>query len=304
MGLRSTVKAVVERALVSSGAAAVARTRLSGSRLVLAYHNIVPDDAPPLGDRANHLPLSAFSAQLDILKAHFEVVPISDVLEHPVPASRPRVAITFDDGYAGAVRYGVQELARRGLPGTIFVVPGLVGAPSFWWDGLSTPGSSGLDPRIRSVALTKLKGEHASIQAWAHREGLPSTSVPEVYRAASEEELQGAAAVPGVTVGSHTWSHPNLASLDPEDIEMELVRSLNWLRQRFRSFLPWVAYPYGCYDDRVTRIAASLDYAGGLGITGGWFSNEMTDPFSVPRLNIPRGLSLAGFQLRMSGIRA
>lgn len=303
MSSREVLKAIAERALVGSGVAAAARTRLSGRTLILAYHNIVPDEAPPVGDLPSHLSRSAFSAQLDALEATHEVVPLVEVLKGG-RSSRPRVAITFDDAYLGAVRYGVAELARRGLPGTVFVSPAFVGGRSFWWDALSNVAAGGLDARVRREALTTLRGEDEAIRTWAGERGIAAADVPDYACAAPEEELARLAALPGITLGSHTWSHPNLTRLDRSELVRELVRPLEWLRERFSTMVPWIAYPYGCFDDRVARAAADVGYVGGLGITGGWFSSRNANPFALPRHNIPSGLSLRGFQLRGAGIGA
>ena len=50
------LKRVVEDTLVGSGVAAIASGRLRGQTLILAYHNIIPDDVAPGGDRSLHLP--------------------------------------------------------------------------------------------------------------------------------------------------------------------------------------------------------------------------------------------------------
>src|SRR4051794_21760900 len=106
--MRSAIKAAAERALLWSGIAAQHRRRMRGRLLVLAYHNIVPDDAPAAGDLANHLPVSAFAAQLDALRTTHDIVPLADALTPASRrASRPRAAITFDDAYRGAVLHGV-----------------------------------------------------------------------------------------------------------------------------------------------------------------------------------------------------
>src|SRR6476646_910636 len=111
MTVRAGLKQAVERLLIGAGVAGVSRARLRHRSVVLAYHNVVPDDAPPVGDLSLHLSQSRFAAQLDELARHAEVVPLDAVFSRAV-GKRPRVAITFDDAYLGAVTRGVDELAR------------------------------------------------------------------------------------------------------------------------------------------------------------------------------------------------
>src|SRR5207245_581397 len=117
MSVRSALKTALEAGLAHSGIAGLPRARLSRQALVLAYHNVVPDDCGPCGDRSLHLPHRSFVHQLDHLLRTCSVVPLAEILT-PAPSRerRPRVAITFDDGYRGAVTLAVEELAQRGVP--------------------------------------------------------------------------------------------------------------------------------------------------------------------------------------------
>src|SRR5207248_5579906 len=141
MSARATLKACFEAGLVRSGVPALNRAARARRGLVLAYHNVVPDSSPGFGDRSLHLPRGLFMRQLESLLATHTVVPLEQVLDAPVAGRRPRAAITFDDGYRGAVLLGVAELAKRGVPETLFVVPSFVGKGPFWWDALAAERS-------------------------------------------------------------------------------------------------------------------------------------------------------------------
>jgi peptidoglycan/xylan/chitin deacetylase (PgdA/CDA1 family) len=302
MSVRSLVKPVAEHVLLGSGAARASRSRHRARTLVLAYHNVVPDDASPAGDASLHLPRHRFAAQLDELARTHEVVPLDEILTPPTRgARRPRVALTFDDAYRGAVTGGVEELARRGLPATIFVAPAFVGGRSFWWDALADPRTGEVRPSVREHALRALRGEDARIRRWAGT-GAAVTAVPAPLVGAGEEELHAAARVPGITFGSHTWGHPNLAALDPAEFDEELARPLAWLRARFDNVVSWLSYPYGLWSPAVARAAERAGYRGALRVEGGWVPRGDVPHFSVPRYNVPAGLSVRGFRLRIDGL--
>jgi peptidoglycan/xylan/chitin deacetylase (PgdA/CDA1 family) len=303
--VRSAAKHFLEAAIISLGIAHVRRRRRAGRGVIFAYHNIVPDDARPAGDRPNHLPLSVFAAQLAELRATHDVVPLSDLITTVAsPPKRPQAAITFDDAYRGAVVYGIDEVVRQGMPATIFVAPHFLGGRSFWWDVLAAADGSGLHPDIRGRALGELRGEDAAVRTWATEQGMPLADVPRDLCAASEDELLFAAARPGITLGAHTWRHPNLVQLTPAERADELALPLAWLGQRVSSPLAWLAYPYGLFDASVERAAADAGYEAALAVSGGWLPANPTRPFSLPRVNIPRGLSASGFVLRGADILA
>lgn len=302
--VRLYAKLATETLLCRSGLAALARWRRAGDTLVLAYHNVVPDGLPPDGDRSLHLPQRAFARQLDALRRTHDVVPLETLFETTSPrARRPRAVITFDDAYQGTLTAGIEELASRKLPATIFVAPAFVGGRSFWWDALTAEGAAGPPAPIRSAAFHDLEGRDEAVREFAARSGLRGRVLPEHMTCATEDQLRAAASA-GVVYGSHTWSHPFLPALAQADVRRELVTSREWLTRRFANVVNWLAYPYGGVSPEAAEAARDAGFDGALLIEGGWCAGSGgTDPFLTPRLNIPAGLSLNGFELRMAGVR-
>ena len=299
-----SLKRSIEHLLVVAGPSSLARRFASASTLILAYHNVVPDGETGGRDRSLHLPRQQFAAQLELLARTHEVVPLKDVLEEvPRRSRRPRAAITFDDGSWGALSAGVAELRRVGLPATLFVTPGRLGRHAFWWDRLGAPDDGEVPADIRRHALTVLRGEDEAIVAWAGHRVAAQATVPECARTATEAELAQALNVPGISVGAHTWSHPNLAALGATELQAELERPLEWLRSRWPATLPVVSYPYGLTSPRVREAARQAGYRAGFLISGGWLSPRRSwASFELPRLNVPAGVSAEGFELRTSGL--
>jgi peptidoglycan/xylan/chitin deacetylase (PgdA/CDA1 family) len=241
----------------------------------------VPDGVQPAGDRSLHLPRSHFAQQLDALVKTHDVIALDRVLSDSSDNRRPRAAITFDDAYTGAVTMGVDELAKRELPATIFVAPAYIG---------------------RRRALEEFDGEETRIRAWARRGVVHTRPVQDYLRPATEEELCSALRHNGITCASHSWSHPNLPRLDPARIRRELVQPLRWLTERFDSVIAWLAYPYGISSPVTDQLAADVGYQGSVLASGGWLPTRPQSCYSLPRLNVPSGLSLDGFVLRAVGL--
>lgn len=299
--MNATLKHVAERTLIAVGAERLGRARRRSQSLVLAYHNVVPAGIRPTGDLSLHLPQEEFARQLDVLERHHEVVPLSAILEANGTRVRPRVAITFDDAYAGALDAGVAELVRRGMPATIFVAPALLGGTT-WWDVLADP-VSGLDPAFRERALNELAGKGEDILRAAPPEAQHARTAIDGCRIGSIADLERAATQPGIALASHTWSHPNLCALSREEVERELSASLQWLRARGGSFTPWLSYPYGLWSPDICAAAAKAGYAAAVRVDGAWFDSSATlSRYALPRFNVPAGLSLNGFRLRLAGI--
>lgn len=303
--MRQVLKGVVEAALCGSGVTRVARWRRRDSTLILAYHNIVPDGAPVAGDDSLHLARQSFADQLDALSRTHDIVSLREVLElsragAPARAgARPRAVITIDDATQGALTAGVAELSRRRLPATVFVAPGFVGGRSFWWDAVTELGEE-----LREHCLTALHGRDEAVRTWAAEHGIGLREVPAHQTCATEDQLREAVAQ-GIELGAHSWSHPNLTMLSGADLESELVRPFEWLRARFTSVLPVVAYPYGLSSPGVGAAARSAGYDAALRVDGGWLdgTGRSTDRYSLPRHNVAAGLSPRGFRLLASGVK-
>jgi peptidoglycan/xylan/chitin deacetylase (PgdA/CDA1 family) len=295
--MRLIVKRAAELALSRSGLTRVLRRLRRDDVLVLAYHNVIPDGAEVRGERSLHIGQEQFQGHLDLLSRTHDFIPVQQIT---APGhGRPRVVITFDDAYRGAVELGAEILKELSAPATIFVPPACLGGQEFWWDVLSA--GEQMPAGVRESALSELAGKSADILARKNRIHDPGNA-PVYERTATEAELDLALAFDGLTLGSHTWSHPNLAALEGAELAEELIRPLDWLRDRYpERTVEWLSYPYGRWSDAVAMAARRAGYRGAFRIEGGWIPPG-SDPFGLPRLNVAAGLSVDGLELRSSGL--
>jgi len=295
---------LMERVLVDSG---IARARVRSPNVaiaILAYHNIVPRGESPAGDRSLHLAQETFGDHLDCLGDTHDIVHLDDIEDTVPHASRPLAAITFDDAYLGTLTAGFDELVKRGLPGTVFANPGAFEWDGFWWDRLADRLTGQVEPGVRSHGLRALAGRQLDILSWARDKGLDECEVPEYAKPAPQRILERAVDTGLIRVGSHTWSHPNLAALGQEEVERELELARRWLESFPGASTSWLAYPYGLQNSLVRAVAAR-DHFGGLCVSGGptGISGWEQDRFAAPRLNVPSGVTPRGLMLRLARLR-
>ena len=294
---------MAERLLVAARLPEAGRWWHQHRTVILAYHNILPDGEAASGDRSLHLPRMRFVRQLDRLSETHDVVGLDALIRARPLSERPRAIITFDDAYRGALEYGLPELSRRGMGATVFVAPGLLGDRAFWWDQLASTATGAVPAPLRERALRAHCGRHDEVLKELTPEVGGLNGVPSHSRSATEAELQAAVVEHDLLVGSHAWSHPNLTELDDAGVSSELRRSRRWLADHFSSVVPWLAYPYGLSSERVVGLAQGV-FEGALSITGRLVPACLggTVRYRVPRINVPAGLSLNAFELRVSGI--
>jgi peptidoglycan/xylan/chitin deacetylase (PgdA/CDA1 family) len=116
----------------------------------------------------------------------------------------------------------------------------------------------------------------------------------ELLRAEEARALHDA----GMELGSHTLSHPDLRTLDDEELERELVGSKQAIEELTGEQCRTLAYPYGLYDQRVVRAARAAGYELAFGwLPGPWH------PLEAPRLPAPPRHGSQRLALKLLGIR-
>ena len=301
MSLRTSAKGVVEWGLVTMGATRWGRWRHRNHAVILAYHNVLPEGKGAVGDRSLHLPFEAFRRQINLLSRTHQVVSLAELLDEPSgKGSRPRAAITFDDAYRGAVQVALPWLHSRGLPATVFVAPGLLGDQSFWWDLLADPGVGGVPAQLRAWALTQERGEGPMVLESKPPE---TQTMPPHARSVTREELLAAGADPLLELAAHSWSHPNLTRLSMAEVKAQVRETEEWFQSHLGRRSRFLAYPYGLFTVALHRWLFDRGILG-FGLQGGMIppgaSLKHDEP--IARINIPAGVSLRGFELRVSGV--
>ena len=147
--------------------------------VILLYHRIANLERYPWGLAVTP---AHFAEHLATLRRIATPVALAELIPALVApgASRPVVAVTFDDGYADNLHAAVPLLERFAIPATFFVTVGIVeDGGEFWWDRLEQvvfgaeelPTSLALRTGSGSLTWSRPTGvaesiEHASWRAW------------------------------------------------------------------------------------------------------------------------------------------
>ncbi len=192
-----------------------------------------------------------FDEHLAWLEGHSRVVSLDQLVAGCGLTGGPYVALTFDDGYADNRTHALPLLIARRMMATFFVTVGFLDRD---------------DEVMRHLA-----------EVWhTPVEGLTPLSWTAL------QELRAA----GMSIGSHTWSHRNLALLSPYEAEHDLRRSRELLEARLGEPVRAVAYPWGRLGRHVTdeTLGAARRAGYGLGVIS--LPRALRD--SDGRMRIPR----------------
>ncbi len=91
----------------------------------------------------------------------------------------------------------------------------------------------------------------------------------------------------GVEVGSHTHSHPLLASIEDDQlIKKELSNSFELIKENCGIEPYTISYPIGSYDARVMSISKEVGYKIGLAVDQAFYNEGEHNIFAIPRVEL------------------
>jgi len=291
--------------------------------IILLYHNVIAHrpSAFNMLARPDWLTVDEFDGEIASLAERFDIVSVDDIAS--AVSSRRRIpracAITFDDGYRGAYKYGLPVVEKHGATAAYFVITGQ-------FDGDATSAYDFFDRLEAQVFLTKAAnidlgkvGLNAmpltcdacklAFLKYMNRE---IKTVPEsqydavvgaldaqlgVDESATMEYLSHEAFQPmswddvddvrrrGHIIGSHSRSHRALSQLEEETLSCEVAGSYDDLRRHCGEDGFAIAYPFGLqehYNEDVTDACKKAKFSYGLtAITG--VNDEHASPFELRR---------------------
>lgn len=154
--------------------------------------------------------------------------------------------LTFDDGFLGVYEHAAAILQELSWPATVFLVSRLIGKQDEWCR-THHPGRA-------TYPLLALK----HIRAMQHM---------------------------GFTFQSHTRLHPDLTTLSQDDLLEELAGSRNDLENMLGEQVPYLAYPYGRFNEHVLSTARAAGYQAAFSTQPGFNSRDV-DVYRIRRLDI------------------
>ena len=275
--------------------------------LILCYHRVAEGVEDPF-----HLCVRPgnFAAHLEEILRSREPSTLADV---PVPSRRPRVVVTFDDGYRDNLTTALPIAESKGVPITFFVTSGILGNHNgFWWDRLGTL-LRGRPPQAREIDLpvggrtVRLPVGSSGIRADLDsvRRHLLPLRVPEIEQALdavseqwqvgsapppdagtlTPEDLRQLAASDTATIGAHTVEHVRLADRTAREQQDTIAGSKGELERSIGQAVPHFAYPFGGRDDFDDRSVDAVRSAGfdTACTTLPGTARVSTDPCRLPR---------------------
>jgi peptidoglycan/xylan/chitin deacetylase (PgdA/CDA1 family) len=325
---RTGMAPLAKTALLHAGGYAAIRTLLPSRYLaILRYHAICGAEGYGYADPQICITPENFERHIAYLSRAYSIVRLEEATARIAAGERlpaNAVAITFDDGYADNLS-AAHILARYGATATFYITAGCLadGLP-FWPSEIRHLVAAIRTPRLQveasGVALDLPLGTEAERTAAvkALTKAFKSNVIP--VREALREAVRRLAGHPpiprimltwdevremhriGMTIGSHTMTHPNLPSAGPEAARAELKASRARLEQEVQAPVTMFSYPNGGADRYLTAdVQAAVKETGYLAATTSRnaFATTASDLYALERIEVEERLEDLVFALEL-----
>jgi peptidoglycan/xylan/chitin deacetylase (PgdA/CDA1 family) len=278
---------------------------------VLTFHRIdthEPDLYPGLAG----LDAAGLARFMDELGDRFQPIRVDELigaLSDEVELPARSVLVTFDDAYRDFAEVAWPILRDRGVPVVLFVPTSYPDDPArkFWWDELYSALASSGPARWRQVGIeaptpdVAFRSVRDDIKAMPHDRAVRfvkemvadlhgsavTPPAPDIERVLSWAELD-ALASDGVDLAPHSRTHPMLDQLRPDQLDGEILGSLEDMQDRLGSdrVKRVFAYPSGGHDPEVREAVQRAGFSAAFTTERGLVDVERSDHLRLPRLNI------------------
>jgi peptidoglycan/xylan/chitin deacetylase (PgdA/CDA1 family) len=306
---RPSAQLVWARLLQASGCLWWAKRQLRrrGAVMVLTFHRVLDNaefqhtcSLPGIVVRRR-----TFERLAEYVAGKFEAVDFAQAVE--TPPGKMRVMFTFDDGWKDNYTNALPAMRSRGIPGTIFVCPGLVGRTlPFWPEVIASllgnapapVGGAEIELLIETLkTYSTERRERFIARLYELHAPVHGADAYNGDRTVSWEDIREMDAA-GVRVGCHTNTHQILTTIPAQTARHEIRESKHAIEAALYKRCDLFAYPNGNTSAATRRILADEGFSAAFTTQrGAWTSDS--DPMAIPRLNVCEA-SVAGLTGRFS----
>jgi peptidoglycan/xylan/chitin deacetylase (PgdA/CDA1 family) len=326
--LRAGLAPFAKQTLLRMGGYDTIRRLLPSRRLaILRYHAICGTSGYRYADPGICITPEAFEQHVSYLTRRYAVLNLEGAVARLIggkPLPRNAVAITFDDGYADNLA-AARTLAKYGATATFYITAGcLAGGQPFWPAELRHLVNHIADRRVslhadnldldidlssdlaRAGAVRRLAKVFKShpipvrealreqLRACAHGVDLPRVML-------TWDEVREMHAL-GMTIGSHTMTHPNLPSAGLAAARHELAASKARLEAEISAPVTMFSYPNGGAERYQTpelqQVLREVGYAAAV-TSRNAFADQDSNVYALERIEVEESLADLVFALEV-----
>lgn len=248
---------------------------------ILLYHGVTADARSDIN--ARFISTELFEKQLKYFKSHFNIVPLCQLNEANESDKKPRIALSFDDGYENNFKEVLPILEKYEAPATIFITAIQVAKYDFLWADLLDLHRLRGPSEFKFEGLTYKRKKHEftsqtetlksvlKASNWSTKEKFISRILKSnqfiedknlfpYFKLLSPQQIKGLSKSNYIELGSHGVYHNCLDMITEEEAIIEMQKSKDYLEQIIGKEVALFAYPDGRYNNKLIELAEKVGY--------------------------------------------
>lgn len=310
MAIRDLIKKTAGLAYLNN----IGKTHLRRHPVILMMHRVIDSKEQARLPHNNPLCIdkSTFADLLVFLKKHFDIVDLESAISS-TPSLKPKLVLTFDDGWKDNLVHAFPLLQQHNVPATIFLSTDYIGNNrGFWWQSIASrlweqPQSidqAALQKALKLYSITlntalfdrqKTSGKSFLILEFIHslKDLEPQTlqqfadsffydNKPDAMDWSDIRYLEESGLV---KFGPHGHQHFILTQLDQNACAEDLRKSHALITEKCSQPLKIYCYPNGNNNPHIHSLLSELGYSHALSTQPGLMSGEH-NKFCLPRIDV------------------
>lgn len=256
-----------------------------------------------------------FDRIIALLMRKYHVVPLEHYLNDPgaFTSHKKPATVLFDDGYKDNSQVAAPILKKYNCPASFYVVSECIDKNIPTWtyivdnvfqqtknknlqldfsyvpeqlkkisleNGNNSPGAKAIKPWMKSLSNNRRVEIMQALLDQCRDAPVPENKMMSWNDVRQLDQ-------DGFIIGSHSHTHPMLASLEAEqEIQDELSVSFSKIQTATGKAPLSISYPIGSFDQRVKRISQQTGYRYGLAVKQQFYNTTNNDLFEIPRVEL------------------
>jgi peptidoglycan/xylan/chitin deacetylase (PgdA/CDA1 family) len=253
--------------------------------VIFLFHGVISSNKSKIRNYTNkHLEVSRFERIIEGLRSKGNPVSLNQIISaknENLELAPKSYAVTFDDGFANNLNLAAPILKRYSTPATFYITTGFIQNNHGSWTDLIEYAVDKLDSVQLNHDLLRTKLPVRSIKEkidfldqvrkvikynsnvdpyefaklfWKQNGVKNFVKEPELDLKLTSQEVRKLSDEPLFTVGGHSHTHRILSFLPPDDLEKEILMSINLLKDWTNTNINHYSYPEGlnhCFSEIV-----------------------------------------------------
>lgn len=252
-----------------------------GERIIV-FHGIDKTGETKFNSRFHSVEF--FEKFIQYAATNYNIISLEDFYNKKFKPNTLNIAITFDDGYLNNYKYAVPILEKFAVPATFFITTVQDKAAFLWPDFLDlvsfyttkkeiifennpykknkknefVHNGISLKNTCKKIPFNKIEPLFDLFEEeWKHIQSKP---LQDYWKLVNEKQIKEIVNKPLFTIGSHSYTHVNLAAISSEDAKSEIVKGKEILESICEKSISEFAFPFGTYNSELVRFCKEIGF--------------------------------------------